>query len=288
MDKVKRTVVVYHDPCLDGMASRYAAWRHFGNKAMYIPGKYEEDITLEKFADRDIVCVDFSYKRDSLVQIARISNSLQVLDHHKTAIPEIEAAIEELQGTEDEGKIVFHYDAERSGVGIVWDVFHPKKPMPRILWHIEDRDLWKFSLPHTREICCYMTSLKGNFKRWVSAIESENLRELVSKGTSIRHKEKRDIQDLMVQAEIIEWEGYVVASITNCPKDYVSEACNALLDKYPYVDFSANKSWNGEGWLWSLRSTDCKKDVGAIAKGKGGGGHRNASGFFVRGYKTNA
>jgi len=290
MDEHDNVVVVYHDPCLDGMASRYAAWKHYGNKATYMPGKYEEDVSLDKFEGKDIVCVDFSYKRRPLVQIAQVCRSLQVLDHHKTAVPEVEAAIEELKGTEHEGKIVFHYDAERSGVGIVWDVLHTGKPMPRVLWHIEDRDLWKFSLDHTKEVCCYMTSLKFDFKQWVKAVEQMNYRELVTKGRAIRLMEVADIEGIVKTAIVHSLHGYRVPVITNCPKEYVSEACNLLLlqeevsgevpgsGDWPY---SVNRSWNGKGWLYSLRSNEHGIDVGALAKSYGGGGHRNASGFFM-------
>ena len=277
----KNTIVVYHDACLDGMASRYAAWKKFGWDASYITGVHQQVVNLNKFKGKDVVCVDFSYKRKDLMQIVKVCKSMRILDHHKTAVPEIEATLEELKGTVHEGKLSYTYSEERSGVGVVWDTYHKGLPMPRILWHIEDRDIWAFNLPGTVEICCYMASLEGDFKKWIKHVESDNLREIMIKGASIRNKEAQDIKTITDQAIITQWRGYTIALIENCPKQYVSEACNKLLIDHTDVDFAANKCWIDDGWLWSFRSEDSRKDVGEIAKSIGGGGHRNASGALL-------
>jgi hypothetical protein len=100
----REVVVVYHDPCLDGMASRYAAWKKFGNDASYIPGKYEGKLPLDRFKDKRVYCVDFSYKKDAILQILTVCKSLHIYDHHKTAVPEVRAAQAELEGTDSPGQ----------------------------------------------------------------------------------------------------------------------------------------------------------------------------------------
>lgn len=276
----KDVVVVYHDPCLDGMASRYAAWKKFGNDASYIPGKYEGKFTMDRFKDKRVYCVDFSYKKDAILQIMAVCKSLNIYDHHKTAVPEVRAAQAELEGTESYNRLHYTYDADHSGVGVVWTAFFPGQPMPRVLWHIQDRDLWRFDLPHTKEVCCYMGSLNFDFKKWVYAIEKACPKAILARGITIRSKELRDIADITSKAKSTKLDGYDIDLLTNCPANYVSEACNELL-KDANIDFAANRSQTDEGWSWSLRSTDDRVDVGALAKGKGGGGHRNAAGFFV-------
>lgn len=283
-------VVVYHHPCLDGMASRYAAWKHFGNKATYIEGAYEAELDLMKFANKRVYCVDFSYKCEDAKMILSVCKKLHVLDHHVTANDEMVKLYSKVQDDKDLApKLNYSYNPSQSGAGIVWEAFH-KEPLPKVLEHIQDRDLWRFNLENTKEICCYMSSLDYDFKKWVKAIEKESYREILSKGQSIRAKEIADIQKIIDEAEVTNLHGYEVPVITNCPKHYVSEACHKMLrrkvengswtesDK-PYP-FSANKSWNGKGWLWSLRSEEGGINVGELAQSLGGGGHKYASGYF--------
>jgi len=66
--------------------------------------------------------------------------SILILDHHKTAM-------EDLQGFE--GAV---FDMERSGAMITWNHFFPNLEAPRLIDHIQDRDLWQFKIPRTREV----------------------------------------------------------------------------------------------------------------------------------------
>jgi len=294
MAKSEDVVVVYHAPCLDGMASRYAAWKHFGNAATYMPGKYEEDLDIELFRDKQVFCVDFSHKAKVIANILTVCASYRVLDHHITGMEEIHKAIQLVIDDPDRcSKLSFNYDPNKSGAGITWNAWN-KGELPKVLQHIQDRDLWKFDIENTKIVCCYMKSLNYDFKKWVKAIEKENYLDIISKGTSIRKQEVDDITDLVRGVEMGQLFGYDIPVLTNCPKEYVSEACNRLLTEMyrkgqrcthkegkAFWPFTANRSWNGTGWLYSLRSTDEGVDVGALAKSQGGGGHRNASGFFM-------
>src|SRR5690606_35880403 len=57
-------------------------------------------------------------------------------------------------------------DQQRSGAGIAWDFFHPGVPRPALVNHVEDRDLWRFALPGTREIQAAVFSRPYTFAAW--------------------------------------------------------------------------------------------------------------------------
>ena len=291
----KKIVVVYHDPCLDGMGSRYVAWKAFGADAHYMPGKYEDKLPLAKFKGKEVICVDFSYKCEAILQILEVCTSLTIYDHHATAFLEVQEAHKKCPEWLAH-KFSAHYDMEKSGIGIAWEHLRKGFPMLSILAHLQDRDLWKFEQENTVEVCCYMESLNFDFKKWVKAIEKENYMEVVLKGKAIRQQQIKYIEDVVAGAEMMVVAGHGVPVVTNCPKKYISESCHLLLsqlickgqhskvaDGKSIWPFSANRSWNGTGWLWSLRSDEGGLDVGKIAQSRGGGGHKHAAGFFVAG-----
>ena len=41
----------------------------------------------------------------------------------------------------------------KSGARLAWEFFHPNTPCPLLLQHIEDQDLWRFSLLDTKVFC---------------------------------------------------------------------------------------------------------------------------------------
>ena len=108
------TYVLYHANCLDGMASKYVAWLHFGDNpnVTYIPVAYDEpfpDIPLTK--NTQIFVLDFSYPRSQLLYVEQMVFRLVVLDHHKTAQEEL-------------AWLSFAtFDSNKSGCGLAWDYF---------------------------------------------------------------------------------------------------------------------------------------------------------------------
>ena len=104
--------------------------------------------------------------------------------------------------------------------------------------------------------------------------------ELVANGCDIlraQTKMLRDMLDLTRTTAII--GGYAVPC-ANLPPVFASEAGNILAERAP---FAATWYDCGDGMrAVSLRSHGAV-DVSLIAKQYGGGGHRNAAGFSVRG-----
>jgi hypothetical protein len=153
----------------------------------------------------------------------------------------------------------------------------PNLHPPRLLLHVEDRDLWRFLLPKTREIQASVFSQPYDFAVW-DALMTAPLDKLALEGEAIERKHFKDILELTkVVTRRMRIGGYNVP-IANLPYTLASDAGHLL---------SQNEAFAGcyydtpQGRNFSLRSAEGGVDVSAIAKQYGGGGHRHAAGFRV-------
>lgn len=260
-----RTLCIYHANCADGFTAAWVVRRRLGPDVAFHPGVYQDpppDVT-----NKDVILVDFSYKRPVLEQIRKQANSVLILDHHKTA----EADLKDLPG------VYAVFDLDRSGARITWDHFYPGVVPPSLLLHIEDRDLWRFRLPKTREIQAAVFSYSYQFAVW-DELMARDVEELASEGVAIERKHHKDIAELLPVVTRSMWIGGYQVPVANLPYLFSSDAGHALAVGQP---FAACYMDTPEGRVFSLRSTPEGLDVSAIAKQYGGGGHRHAAGFRV-------
>lgn len=280
---------IYHGNCADGFGSAWAVREALGDIEFY-PGVYQE--LPPDVSGRDVYLVDFSYKYDVLCEMSFKARSITVIDHHKTAqedlsrLPFAGKTFADRPGATDYCRncnmpdIAAVFDMERSGAGLAWDYFHPDKPRPKLIDHIEDRDLWRFALPHTREIQAAVFSLPYEFDAWDKWFRTDDLSQLVTEGAAIERKHHKDVAELTkVVTRPMKIAGEVVP-MANLPYTLTSDAGHLLCgDKYPF----AGCYWDTpEGRVFSLRSREDGFDVGEIAKQYGGGGHKHASGFRIQ------
>jgi uncharacterized protein len=258
-----KKLCIYHGNCADGFTSAWVVRQALGEDVDFHAGVYQN--APPDVEGRDVVMVDFSYKRATLEQIRDRAASVLILDHHKTA----EADLKALPG------VVSVFDMDRSGARITWDHYFPGKPPPALLLHVEDRDLWRFALRKTREIQASVFAYPYEFKVW-DFLMSADLEQLAVEGEAIERKHFKDIRELVdVVTRPMNIAGHVVP-IANLPYTLTSDAGHLLAKGKPF----AGCYWDTPaGRVFSLRSTDDGMDVAEIAKQYGGGGHRNASGF---------
>ena len=279
---------IYHGNCADGFGAAWAVREALGDIEFHA-GVYQEpppDVT-----DCDVIMVDFSYKADVLHEIGLKASTVLILDHHKTAAEDLAKYPPPLDGPYNPNAMrdwqrdcnapnATHalFDMERSGAGITWDYFHPETPRPELINHIEDRDLWRFALPKTREIQAAVFSYPYDFEVWTGLMLATDLSELEIEGAAIERKHHKDIAELTgVVTRKMTIAGQVVP-MANLPYTLTSDAGHLLAEGYPF----AGCYWDTpEGRVFSLRSRDDGADVSEIAKQYGGGGHKNASGFRV-------
>lgn len=266
-----KPLCIYHGNCADGFCSAWVVRRHFGKDNVdFHAGVYSQeppDVT-----GRDVIIVDFSYKRPVLDGMRSKAKSIIILDHHKTAKEDLDG-FESIPGC----KVETVFDMERSGAKVTWDYFFPETPAPTLLLHIQDRDLWKFKMEGTREIQASVFSYPYDFKVWDKLMD-EPTQELFNEGKAIERKHFKDINELiLVVTRDMVIGGYIVP-VANLPYIFVSDAANKLSEGKPF----AACYWDTpKGRVFGLRSKEDGLDVSEIAKIYGGGGHKNASGFTV-------
>lgn len=163
-EQEKNPICIYHGNCADGFGAAWAVWKKHPDWEFYA-GVYQND--PPGVVGRDVVMVDFSYKRDVVDGISKDAKSILILDHHKSAQQDLAGLTEpkswdghrqnvyqdRCENADINGVIPYAvFDMDRSGAMIAWDFFHPGEVPPQLLRHIEDRDLWRFALDGAREI----------------------------------------------------------------------------------------------------------------------------------------
>lgn len=262
-DPKETTHVIYHANCPDGFGAAFAAWLLLGDKAQYIPAKYGE-APPELPSDAHVVIVDFSYPRLQLEKLNATVKSLLVLDHHKTAQADLNG---------------LHYaifDMTHSGAYLAWTYFH-EGSVPDLILYLEDRDLWRWALPNSKEISATIGSYPRDFETWNIELFQGEFETLVTQGESILRYKNQQVQ---LQADQFVWwsvNGHLVP-VVNTTTEF-SEVGEELCMRYPEAPFAMYYFDRGDGKRqFGLRSRN-GFDVSVIAKQFGGGGHPAAAGF---------
>lgn len=276
-----RPLVIYHGNCADGFAAAWCFWRKYGDGADYVAGVYQQpppDVT-----GRTVFLVDFSYKRAVVEKMFEQAACIVLIDHHKTAIDDLRPLFEQVQTDELayglDKRAVWFCDIEHSGAMLAWRYLSEELP-PRLIQHVEDRDLWRFKLPGTREIQAALFSYPYDFEVWDTLMKygDVDMQTLISAGAAIERKHHKDIAELLAVCKRRMTIGGIDVPVASLPYTLVSDAAHAMAKGEPF----AACYWDtANGRIFGLRSTDAGIDVSDIAKQYGGGGHRNAAGFTV-------
>lgn len=264
----KPLMCIYHANCCDGMG---AAWsvHHALSKTHDIEfhaATYQ--VEPPEVAGKDVVIVDFSYKRDVMEQLAKEAQSIMVIDHHKTAEAELTPLLES-------GLITGVFDMSKSGAMLTWECFNQGKKPPRLIEHIQDRDLWKFELLGTREIQAAVYSYPMTLEVW-DGLMTADLNELFKQGEAINRAHMKNVDGLV---EFLTYRQTIAGHdvpVVNCPYMFASDVGHKLAINEP---FSVTYYDTEENRKYSLRSADDGIDVSEIAALFGGGGHKHAAGF---------
>jgi oligoribonuclease NrnB/cAMP/cGMP phosphodiesterase (DHH superfamily) len=261
---MSKPLVIYHDKCLDGMTAAWAVRKALG-EGDYIPANHGD--APPEVAGRDVVIVDFSYRRAVMEEMAHQAHSLLILDHHKSAE-------EDLHGLP---YVVF--DMQRSGAGLAWDWFHPGQSRPALVNYVEDGDLWRHSLPGSKDFQLRLDMEPLNFEAWerVALLSEESLGNFIREGNVLSRAFANDVAVLLKDRYPVTLAG-VAGLAVNATGKYTSELGHQLA----VLSGSFGMVWRQtEGRLKvSLRSNG-DFDVAQLATQFGGGGHRNAAAFTL-------
>lgn len=270
-----KTLCVFHANCDDGFAAAWVVRNFLGaDNVEFYPGVYQQeppDVT-----GRDVIMVDFSYKRPVLEAMLQACRNFTLLDHHKSAKEDLAGLV----SNPSAGSIVF--DMERSGAGLAWDYFSMDdedsgSTRPEFINYIEDRDLWRKALPGGDEFTIALRSYPQDFAVWDELVR-RGPESLIAEGASIQRYYRLRVDELKRSSYPATLAGHEIL-VSNAPYFAASEVAGELAEGRPfgasYFEVRAGQ------WQYSLRSRTDGVDVSEIAKQFGGGGHCGAAGFTV-------
>jgi uncharacterized protein len=192
-----------------------------------------------------------------LETMARQAASLQVLDHHVTAQDALA------------GLPFAYFDLKKSGAVLAWEWAH-QQPAPWLLQYVQDKDLWTWALPNSREINAALASYPYDFRVW------DTLRQdtLEAEGRAILRYETELVGKIAASAAMLSFQGTTVPVAQSSV--LTSQIGERLSKNHPFCVIWHDR--DGRRY-YSLRSRDDGADVAAIAMQYGGGGHTHAAGF---------
>lgn len=266
----ERIVILYHGGCPDGFGGAYAAWKKFGDTAEYIPLSRGKGLPTG-LEGAHLYFIDFVYPQEEMDHFVSIADKVTVLDHHEGVEDVIQSMPE------------FVYETELSGSGIAWRYFHPDVPLPTLLAHVQDDDLYKFELPDTRAVMTYLGVHPFEFAFWdetAQRLDDPAQSDALFERTRI-YAEYFELlaQEAADHAKLVSFEGYECYFGTAHPlKTMKSLVGNLLAKKKGPIALVVAAHPNGYGV--SIRG-DGTVDVSKIAQKYGGNGHPNSSGFLI-------
>lgn len=269
----KPDLLIYHGPsCLDGFCCRWIVHSKWPDveAVVGIYGQAPPDVS-----GRNVLIADFSYPEEVLREMAAVAQSVTVLDHHKTA--------EHVKVLIRENVIRGVFDLDRSGAGLCYEYVWGSPVLPKLVAHVQDRDLWRFEIPDTQEVTAFLSSLgmtADSLPAWTEAaraLDGGRRHEVVPAGAAIIRQRSVDMQTVIdAGARTMVLGGHRVP-VCNAPHFWASEIAGALAEGQP---FAATYFDLADGQRqFSLRSRGDGLDVSEIAQEYGGGGHRGAAGF---------
>ncbi len=301
-----KQVIVFHDGCPDGWGSAWWLGKHLGEHIKH-PGRYGEDPPLELCKRADVWLVDFCYEPAELTALADACKTLTIFDHHQTAVGHVEAAgftmtptmigFVELFQLGGHAKVAGVLDMDRSGVGLVSEFVRYQFAVnaPDFLGNIEDRDLWRFNLPDTKDVFAAVTARPYTVEAW-DKIEATYYFDLVREGEAINLYRDRLIEQVAASTFVVRLRGgsgpAIHARCATSPYAVGSDVAGEIA-KRPVP----HPSWPHGIGAYAILHEDCVQvglrsredlnahhegpDVAEIAERYGGGGHKHASGFKV-------
>jgi len=259
---MSNNVVIYHASCIDGFCSAWVANKYLPKGTAYVPMHYGDN--LPDVDGKDVYVLDFSLRLPDMEDLYSRTESLLVLDHHRTAERQLR----------DLPYCIFNMD--KSGAMMTWDYFSKCKDPPWIVSYVQDYDLWNKSLDYTDEVSLRIKSLPYDFVKW-DALSRTPFDKVVSEGRAIKDFTNRCIDDLIRNHKKYDFLNFSVPVINNTCSKITSEALNILCESNPFA-----VSWFASGtgeMIFSLRSKREGVDVGDLCSNLGGGGHYCAAGF---------
>jgi oligoribonuclease NrnB/cAMP/cGMP phosphodiesterase (DHH superfamily) len=288
---------VYHRKCIDGISSAWIVKNYFPNITLIECAAGEnlsENIELESLYQKNVIFVDVCPPtNDEIIALSKLAKEILIIDHHITTY-------ESLQQIDNINNLKLIFDDTKSGCQLTWEHFCKHEEIPWFLNYIADRDLWKTTVPYSKEINTALYE-EGHTKSFENLdklynlaskpVELEEFKEkLIKKGKILVENRNMLIMQSVRTALRCRYKDYNIWVYT-CPRHIISDVGSKLVrwrfKDSAYPDFVMTWNYDLEGHYFGLsfRSAKNTVDVHTIARelSEKGGGHRNAAGCVLKG-----
>ena len=296
-------ICIYHNRDLDGFTSG-AIVKKWHDKLNDYPDNvkkgelkligydYGLPIPYDKIPEGEsIIMIDVSLKMSEMSKLARHSKNLIWIDHHISAIKEYEAFM-----TEQEEHYHPYFKAVlQNGIAaceIAWNYLFPNQVMPKAIkllgeydtWRNNDKERWENEiLPFQFGMRLYCNSPETFPKALIyNDVERESWETvdyIVKQGKTVLQYQTM-LNEIQCKNAAFEYDFNGYKAICLNGGGFNSDVFKSVYDETKH-DIMMPFQFNGKQWTISLYTTKDNIDCSAIAKSKGGGGHKKAAGFQV-------
>jgi uncharacterized protein len=210
----KRPLVIYHGPdCADGFCAAWVARKKLPD-AEFFPAQYGvEPPAAANDKDRELYVLDFSYPGDVMFRLAALRHErMIVLDHHKTARAALDGLEIQLASNNCGNALTAVFDMGKSGGRLAWEYFFPGQPSPWLVDYTEDRDLWRWALPNSREVSAALASWPKDFGTW-DRLADDGVGDMIGDGEAILRYQGRTIDSACANAREVDLDGHKVLAV---------------------------------------------------------------------------
>jgi oligoribonuclease NrnB/cAMP/cGMP phosphodiesterase (DHH superfamily) len=271
--------ICFHHNDPDGHASGAIVKYALGDSVTLIESDYDGTPIPWDLVEKaeQVIVTDFSFPVDVMKRLAD-GRELVWIDHHKSAMLEFEGIADDWPGIRD----IFE-----AACVLTWKYFFPKRPVPRAIVLIGDRDIWRWAEEDTgafNESVYNQDHNANNADFWKPLFDDNQavLAKMIEEGAWLREISLRRVDHMMAARSFeVRFEAHNTLVVNTRGNGDVG---NYGRDRgyeivYTYVD---EMQAGGLTTVVTLYSN--KIDVSVIAKRFGGGGHAGAAGFsFPRG-----
>lgn len=268
-------LVIYHAHCWDGFCAAWLLHTVYPD-AEFVAAQYGKE--PPDCTNKRVFIADFSYPRLVMHTISEQARSLVVLDHHASAEHDLVSFAAQCMAEGVEKPTVV-FELEHSGGYLTWQYLAERgmvpNTMPWLVSYTEDRDLWRWALPESREVNAALHSYPLDFAAWDVLATYDPLAKLAVEGQAIVRRDQQILNDHVQVAYETSLLGYKVLCVN--ASTLFSDIAGELAKGRPF-----GVCWfeRGDGKRqYSLRSDATGVDVSQVAKQYGGGGHTHAAGF---------
>ena len=304
------TLVLTHGGCFDGYCAYVIARNALADQVCYYYGLQPSDLVpqLERLfgdlqqqgvalATMRLRAFDLSFSPEALRLCEQHCGDVQIYNHHQSTL-------DRFQGAALPKNVCV--DLERSGARLAWDYYHAGESAPPLVAYIEARDLWQFE--RVADARAITDVLYATLQPYGFEADSENLRHwtellhradaadfalILASAPMLQRVKQLQIESALRKGATRRWhvqgvDGELRVFVINSDT-HISDLGHAALAQLD--EAGARRHDLALIWFWherkrrfkaSLRSCAASPaNAAQLAARFGGGGHRNAAGFWA-------